>query len=170
MSKVSASIGAPLGGVGNFLVEEEALFTKTHELLGGSKLLKHAPSSRSEVHSYLMHGHLSNAVLLHLTQQLTAVPEQAVADIVGVSTRTLRRAKEEPEKAMSPDMASKAWLLAQTLAKAIDVFGSQDAAERWMSEEAMGLDGARPIDMLRTLQGAELVTEFLGRLEHGVYI
>ena len=40
---------------------------------------------------------------------------------------------------------------------------------RWLAAPAMGLDGARPIDLLRTLQGSELVAEFLGRLEHGVY-
>jgi uncharacterized protein (DUF2384 family) len=38
-----------------------------------------------------------------------------------------------------------------------------------MSSEVMGLDGARPIELLRTVQGAELVNEFLVRLEHGVY-
>jgi uncharacterized protein (DUF2384 family) len=33
----------------------------------------------------------------------------------------------------------------------------------------MGLDGARPMDLLRTAQEAELVNELLGRLEYGVY-
>jgi uncharacterized protein (DUF2384 family) len=33
----------------------------------------------------------------------------------------------------------------------------------------MGLDGQRPIDLLQTVQGAELVNDFLGRLEYGVY-
>jgi putative toxin-antitoxin system antitoxin component (TIGR02293 family) len=49
------------------------------------------------------------------------------------------------------------------------VMGSKDDAERWMVEEAMGLDGARPIDLLRTLQGANLVSQFLERLKYGVY-
>jgi uncharacterized protein (DUF2384 family) len=33
----------------------------------------------------------------------------------------------------------------------------------------MGLSGARPIDLLRTSQGATLVTQFLERLRYGVY-
>ena len=33
----------------------------------------------------------------------------------------------------------------------------------------MGLDGKRPIELLQTVQGAELVTDFLTRLEYGVY-
>ena len=43
----------------------------------------------------------------------------------------------------------------------------KEEAER--SQEAMGLSGVRPIELLRTVQGAELVKEFLGRLEYGVY-
>lgn len=70
---------------------------------------------------------------------------------------------------MPTDLASRTWLFAEALAKATDVFGGREEAERWMSQEAMGLDGARPIDLLRTVQGAELVKEFLGRLEQGVY-
>ena len=38
-----------------------------------------------------------------------------------------------------------------------------------MSRPAMGLDHQRPIDLLQTVQGAELVNDFLTRLEHGVY-
>jgi len=72
-------------------------------------------------------------------------------------------------KTMPADLASRTWLFAETLAKAAEVFGGREDAERWMSGEAMGLDGARPIELMRTVQGAELVNEFLLRLEHGVY-
>lgn len=59
--------------------------------------------------------------------------------------------------------------VAETLAKATDIFGTKDEAERWMSRPAMGLDGQRPIDLLQTVQGTELVNDFLVRLEYGVY-
>lgn len=70
---------------------------------------------------------------------------------------------------MPAELASRTWHFAEILAKATEVLGGRDDAERWLMREAMGLDGARPIDLLRTVQGAELVKEFLGRLEHGVY-
>jgi len=106
---------------------------------------------------------------VHIVDQLSALSADEIADVVGISGRTLRRQKEQPDKPMPADLASKTWLFAETLAQASDVFGGREAAERWMAKPAMGLDGARPIDLLRTLQGAELVTEFLGRLAHGVY-
>ena len=70
---------------------------------------------------------------------------------------------------MPTDLASKTWLFAETLAKATEIFGGKEEAERWMSKPAMGLDRQRPIELLQTVQGAELVNDFLGRLEYGVY-
>jgi putative toxin-antitoxin system antitoxin component (TIGR02293 family) len=55
------------------------------------------------------------------------------------------------------------------MAKASEVFGGVRQAEAWMDKPAMGLDGCRPIEMLQTLQGAEVVNDFLTRLEYGVY-
>jgi putative toxin-antitoxin system antitoxin component (TIGR02293 family) len=54
-------------------------------------------------------------------------------------------------------------------AKAVEVFGSKEDAEQWLRSPAMGLDGRRPIDLLESPEGKQLVEEFLGRLEFGVY-
>ena len=138
------------------------------EFMGGRRWFKSLPQNRAEIHGTLIKG-LPYAVLVNLVDRLSTLSAQALTEALGISERTLRRQREHPEKAMPPDLASKTWLIAETLAKASTVFGSRDAAERWMARPAMGLDGACPIELLRTLQGAELVTEFLGRLEHGVY-
>jgi putative toxin-antitoxin system antitoxin component (TIGR02293 family) len=53
--------------------------------------------------------------------------------------------------------------------QAIQVFGSYEAAEWWMTHPVMGLDGQRPIDMLGTFLSREQVSDFLYRLEYGVY-
>ncbi len=143
-------------------------FSAAIDLLGGARLFKHQPESRADVHATIVRG-MPYATLLFLTDHAKLLSEEDVAGVIGISTRTLRRQKEAPKKAMPADLASRTWLFAETLAKASEVFGGREEAERWMSTEVMGLDGARPIDLLRTLQGAELVKEFLGRLEHGVY-
>jgi hypothetical protein len=53
--------------------------------------------------------------------------------------------------------------------QATTVFGSATRAKQWISRPAVGLNGHRPIDLLQTTQGAELVRGFLTRLEYGVY-
>ena len=57
----------------------------------------------------------------------------------------------------------------ETLAKAAKVFGSKEAAQRWLYLPAVGLNRNRPIDLLKTLQGARVVSDYLGRLAYGVY-
>jgi putative toxin-antitoxin system antitoxin component (TIGR02293 family) len=58
---------------------------------------------------------------------------------------------------------------ANIAAKAIQVFGSEKEAERWLSEPAMALDRRRPVDLLDSSTGIDLVEQLLGRLEYGVY-
>jgi putative toxin-antitoxin system antitoxin component (TIGR02293 family) len=140
----------------------------TVDLLGGARMLKGQPASRAEIHATIVHG-IPYSALFFLTVNSTVLSEADVASVVGISARTLRRQKDAPKKTMPTDLASRTWLFAEILAKASAVFAGRADAERWMSERAMGLDGARPIDLMRTLQGAELVNEFLGRLEYGVY-
>lgn len=38
-----------------------------------------------------------------------------------------------------------------------------------MIQPALGLDNRRPIDLLATTAGSEIVQEFLDRLDYGVY-
>jgi putative toxin-antitoxin system antitoxin component (TIGR02293 family) len=56
------------------------------------------------------------------------------------------------------------------LAKATEMFGSQQEAEQWLERPAIGLNRRRPIDLLATPAGVELVEDFLKRLEYGVYV
>jgi putative toxin-antitoxin system antitoxin component (TIGR02293 family) len=88
---------------------------------------------------------------------------------IGISLRTIQRHKESPAKSLSPEQSGRAWKLAEILAKATAVLGSQEEAERWLQQPAMGLDQRRPIDLLATPAGVEIVEDFLGRLEYGVY-
>lgn len=54
-------------------------------------------------------------------------------------------------------------------ADAVEVFGSEGAARAWMGKPAIGLDGQRPVDLLQTAEGTEVVKAFLVRLRFGVY-
>ena len=58
----------------------------------------------------------------------------------------------------------------RVLAKAVEVFGFEGDAELWLRGPAMALDGRRPLDMLKSPEGARQVCDCLERLQHGVYI
>ena len=57
----------------------------------------------------------------------------------------------------------------EIVAQATKVFGTREAAERWLITPAMGLDRQKPIDLMATSTGAEQVKLFLVRLKYGVY-
>jgi putative toxin-antitoxin system antitoxin component (TIGR02293 family) len=147
---------------------EQRFYKVSFDFLGGKRFWNPRLTSRSDVHSAIVSG-VPYGSLLFLVDQMKELEEGDVAKVLGISARTLRRQTKTPGKRMPADLASKTWLLAETLAKAAEIFGSKEEAEHWMIKPAMGLDGQRPIDLLQTVQGAELVNDFLGRLEYGVY-
>jgi len=53
--------------------------------------------------------------------------------------------------------------------QAVAVLGSKKAAVRWLTSPALGLDGRRPIDLLRTTKGTDLVRTLLTRMDYDVY-
>ncbi|NWL78025.1 hypothetical protein DM872_14310 [Pseudomonas taiwanensis] len=58
---------------------------------------------------------------------------------------------------------------AEVMKRATQVFGSREAAERWMEAPALGLERRRPIDMLANAEDLEVLETFLERIEYGVY-
>lgn len=52
---------------------------------------------------------------------------------------------------------------------ALTVFdGNEEAAARWLHRPQVGLGNARPVDRMKTTEGAKDVEILLGRMEYGV--
>jgi putative toxin-antitoxin system antitoxin component (TIGR02293 family) len=138
--------------------------------LGGSGTLKKPVSNQIDAHRLILEG-IPAAALFVLAGHLRDLQKTgAFEKALGMSMRTFQRRKDDPDKLLSTEQSSRAWKLAEILAKATEVFGSEEEAERWMERPAMGLDGHRPVDLLATSAGTELVETFLEQLEYGVYV
>ena len=139
------------------------------ELLGGTKILRHKLMGPLDAHEMILKG-LPARALTHLLDSLVTLEKGASLEkAVGMSVRTFQRRKDAATKPLSPEQSGRAWKFAEILAKATSVLGSQDEAEQWLERPAMGLDHRRPIDLLATPAGVELVEDHLSRLEYGVY-
>ena len=88
---------------------------------------------------------------------------------VGISIRTAQRRAGTPQKPLNQDQGGRAWKFAEVLTAATRVFGSQTEAEIWLTSPALALDQRRPVDLLSSPAGVEMVEQLLGRLEYGVY-
>ena len=144
-------------------------FDKLVELFGGPNVLGHPVSSPIEAHEMILQGIPSQALEKLVTHLLVIDSSDAFEKAFGMSERTFQRHKSDYSRTLSTEQSSRTWNFARILTKATSVLGSQDAAEKWMIMPAMGLDDRRPIDLLATAAGAELVQEFLERLDYGVY-
>ncbi len=140
------------------------------KLLGGRQVLRHQPKDILAAHELLQQG-LPGRSAVHLLDTLIVlkIPESAEKGL-GMSLRTFQRHKDRPDQVLSQDQSGRTWKFAEILAKATAVFGSQERAEQWLEKPATGLNRRRPIDLLSTPAGVELVEDFLERLEYGVYV
>ena len=142
--------------------EEDSLVLRAGQRLGGKSTFKTPLRSRLDAHK---------SVLIQLSRDVPLLRDTvAFEKAMGISLRTLqRRKKEASPKRLSVEQSGRAWRFAELLEKAIEVFGSQEEAEDFFGRPAIGLDQHRPIDLLSTPAGSELVETHLERLKYGVY-
>ena len=140
------------------------------QLFGGPKTLDFKPSGPFEAHELLSRG-IPTKAMAHLIATSPAMKHSAALNrAFGFSTRTMHRIKARPPKSLlSVEQSSRVWKFAEILAQATEVFGSRSEAEKWLEQPAMALEGRKPIDLLATSVGVEIVEDHLTRLEYGVY-
>jgi putative toxin-antitoxin system antitoxin component (TIGR02293 family) len=148
---------------------EAGSLQRVADLLGGPRVLRHPLREQFDAHELLLHG-LPPTALHHLLDHLSVLRRtDSLEKAVGMSLRTVQRRKSGSAKRLTPEQSGRIWKFAQILAKATGLLGSQPEAERWLESPAIGLNQHRPIDLLSTPAGIEMVEDYLGRLEYGVY-
>ncbi|MFC5694539.1 antitoxin Xre/MbcA/ParS toxin-binding domain-containing protein [Pseudomonas sp. GCM10022186] len=95
--------------------------------------------------------------------------QQVLSKIIGMSQRALLRRAQFADKALNPTLSSRLLTFVKILRQAELVFGTRQRATKWITEPALGLEKYPPIDLLTNPQGAEIVWDFLARIEYGVY-
>jgi len=141
-------------------------------LLGGQKTLKRKVLTVMDAHELLLAG-IPSSALLHLVSGVSGlgIPDM-VEKALGISVRTLQRRKKDKDQdtILTTDQGSRVWKLAEILGRAEATLGSREAAEEWMVKPAIGLDRRRPIDLMSTSAGVEMVETYLTQIEYGVYV
>jgi putative toxin-antitoxin system antitoxin component (TIGR02293 family) len=140
------------------------------KLLGGKQILRQQPKDSLAAHELLVAGLPGKAVVYLVDSFHVLGTKESVENCLGMSFRTFQRYKDMPDKVLSHEQSGRTWKFAEILAKATTIFGSQERAEQWLEKPATGLNRRRPIDLLSTPAGVELVEDFLERLEYGVYV
>ena len=135
------------------------------ERLGVPKIVGGGASMVS-VHEAL-HAGLPRRALLKAIPE--GVPMAELLPVFGISLRTFMRLKADPAKRLDSDQSARVWRFAELFAKAEDVLGGHERAVEWLREPSMALERRRPIELLTTSVGAQLVDDVIERMRYGVY-
>jgi putative toxin-antitoxin system antitoxin component (TIGR02293 family) len=138
------------------------------ELLGGRRVLLRQVTTEGDAHELVLRGIPAEA-MAKLMAGVSSLSSGLLLATIGISERSFARRKAAPKTRLPVDESERLWRFAEVLAHATRVFGSQAEAEQWLDRPAIGLDRRKPIDLLRTHPGTRLVSEYLTRIEHGVY-
>ncbi len=151
-------------------VEGEQRFARVVEVL---RLRRKNIDTPIDVHETIFHGlPRSSAVFLVDSILHTSLMLQECISALNISQRSWHRIKSNKKDLSKPldvDQSSRLWSLAEILVSAEEVLGSREEAEEWLAKPALGLNSRRPIDLMSTPQGAELVKTLLTQMEYGVY-
>lgn len=139
---------------------------KLAAFFAGDRSLKRPPQSARQWHDFVSNGAAARSIDA-LKAQLD-VPDDVLAELLGVSEKTLARARKA-EGRLDPVTSDRLFRVAKITALACQVFERQEPALHWLKREQPGLGGRTPISFLTTSVGIEEVERLLLRIEHGVY-
>lgn len=96
--------------------------------------------------------------------------EKILSRIVGKSTRTIQRqSRGNQTMRLSSLQSAVAFQYATVLERATKVFGTQKLAEEWLGRPCGYFDGEIPLDVVGNPVGFQVVSDYLERIEYGVY-
>jgi putative toxin-antitoxin system antitoxin component (TIGR02293 family) len=90
------------------------------------------------------------------------------ADEFVIPRRTLSHRKQKKQR-LTLDESDRLSRITRITARAAETLSSQDNATAWLREPNGALGGQVPLDLLRTGEGAVLVEQILGRIDHGIH-
>lgn len=143
-----------------YLLSNDIAMTKIIESIFGKKNIK----SRNDFIRMSREGIPMSTVAK--IQAITTLSTKEISQILPVSERQLTRYKSD--HVLRKDISSHLIQLVELFERGFEVFG-KEKFPLWIRSEIRALGNQRPIDILDTPIGIQMVLDILGRIEHGVY-
>ena len=136
------------------------------DYLGGKKALGVKPRTAFDWENLIHAGMPAQSA--EAIKETIAVPDALLAQLLGISEKTLSRARAAKGK-LDSVTSDRLFRVARVVALAIDVLETESAALHWLKLAQIGLGGRIPLELLTTEPGRDQVEKLLLRIEHGVY-
>ncbi len=160
--------GALLAEATKAAFSDSSFYERVVDILGVDHHGDHSVDTLLDVHALVGRGLPRESLAIFIAGFDRIKPVDLYAAL-GISGRTVQRHAASTNKSLSADNSGRLWDLAEVKALATSVFGGQPEAEQWLDRPALALNGSRPIELMKTIQGSKAVKDLLARIEHGVY-
>jgi len=139
--------------------------TTIEEILGGRKILQKSIQGKMDLIELSNTG-VTKEALLHLAKYCSFSIQQ-LSEVLPVNVRTIQRytPKEHFNRAVSEQILQ----LAEVAARGTEVFGDRERFLEWMKTPSAAFADKKPLSLLNSKFGADMVLDELGRIEHGVF-
>jgi len=124
----------------------------------------HEPQDDSELIEISRHG-LPGEVAEILADRL-GISIGELCGLLHVSPKTITRYRG---KVLGPNLSDRILTVAKVYARCKELFNTDENCITWLKSPILALGDARPIDLLDTGTGVNMVMTVLGRIEYGVY-
>ena len=140
-------------------------FTDLISVLGGAKIIKSKVNNDMDLIQLTRSG-LPKKSLDTLSTKL-GISMERLSQLLNISIRTLQR--KSPTDKLSVHVSEHMLSIAEVVMRGTEVLGSERSFETWLHSTLTSLDDRKPIDIMDTSIGTQLILNILGRIEHGVY-
>jgi putative toxin-antitoxin system antitoxin component (TIGR02293 family) len=144
---------------------QKNLYIKVTKNIGAGEFAKEQINNQYDFIPLIKRG-LYKKNLLKLAKEMS-LPLKDFAGFLPVSERTIRRYKSSQR--LSPNVTEHLIKIAELYTKGLDVFENKEKFLHWLDTDNKILS-SKPIQLLDTITGINLIIDELGRIEHGVYI
>lgn len=107
------------------------------------------------------------ARLLALKERL-GLDQAGVLGVLGMSESTFHRRRKEGR--LTPEESGNVYALERVFERAAAVMGGEAEARRFLATPSPFLGGGRPLELLSTVPGRELLATYLGQVDEGVLV
>ncbi len=108
--------------------------------------------------------------LFEQIQQVTPFSDEDWAQILDVSTKSLQRYKASADHTFKSIHSEKILEMAEVTHLGMEVFGSKSKFNHWLNTPSYALSRMKPIDLLMSSYGKEMVMSELIHINHGILV
>ena len=134
-------------------------------LLGGPRVIEAARRGRARPHTALAGSFRLKYTAVENLGRFLGESAATLMRFIEANERTAQRRKEQGT--LTPEESDRIARIARVTQRAIEAFGNEAQARDWLTRSNRALQGFAPLGLLATDAGTVLVTDELGRIEHG---